>query len=57
MKNWDVGLNYEKLMLNFSHQVPPTLTARPARKNCSPKAPDKKPPPKLSEKEQPGESK
>ncbi|XP_015109018.1 uncharacterized protein LOC107035898 isoform X1 [Diachasma alloeum] len=34
--------------------VPPTLTARPARKNCSPKAPDKKSPQKLPEKEQPG---
>uniref|UniRef100_A0A0C9PVX0 GSE1_0 protein n=1 Tax=Fopius arisanus TaxID=64838 RepID=A0A0C9PVX0_9HYME len=34
--------------------VPPTLTARPARKNCSPKAPDKKPPQKMPEKEQPG---
>ncbi|KAL0125325.1 hypothetical protein PUN28_004453 [Cardiocondyla obscurior] len=32
--------------------VPPTLTVRPARKNCSPKAPDKKAPVKISEKEQ-----
>ncbi|XP_076389811.1 MAP7 domain-containing protein plexus isoform X1 [Megachile rotundata] len=32
--------------------VPSTLTVRPARKNCSPKAPDKKVPAKVSEKEQ-----
>ncbi|KAL6268762.1 hypothetical protein P5V15_001887 [Pogonomyrmex californicus] len=32
--------------------VPPTLTVRPARKNCSPKAPDKKAPVKIPEKEQ-----
>ncbi|CAL1677986.1 unnamed protein product [Lasius platythorax] len=32
--------------------VPPTLTVRPARKNCSPKAPDKKAPAKIPEKEQ-----
>lgn len=32
--------------------VPPTLTTRPARKNCSPKAPDKKVTGKLPEKDQ-----
>ncbi|XP_024871852.1 uncharacterized protein LOC112454592 isoform X1 [Temnothorax curvispinosus] len=32
--------------------VPPTLTVRPVRKNCSPKAPDKKAPAKIPEKEQ-----
>lgn len=32
--------------------VPPTLTVRPARKNCSPKAPEKKVPAKIPEKEQ-----
>lgn len=32
--------------------VPPTLTVRPARKNCSPKAPDKKALAKIPEKEQ-----
>ncbi|XP_053980635.1 uncharacterized protein LOC128877388 [Hylaeus volcanicus] len=32
--------------------VPSTLTVRPARKNCSPKAPDKKAPTKIPEKEQ-----
>ncbi|XP_034935974.1 uncharacterized protein px isoform X2 [Chelonus insularis] len=37
-----------------SEKVPPTLTVRPARKNCSPKAPEKKLTPKLPEKEQPG---
>ncbi|XP_008545520.1 uncharacterized protein LOC103569795 [Microplitis demolitor] len=34
--------------------VPPSLTVKPARKNCSPKAPEKKPTVKLPEKEQPG---
>ncbi|PBC30006.1 hypothetical protein APICC_06416 [Apis cerana cerana] len=32
--------------------VPSTLTVKPARKNCSPKAPDKKVPTKVPEKEQ-----
>ncbi|XP_076238992.1 MAP7 domain-containing protein plexus isoform X2 [Calliopsis andreniformis] len=35
-----------------SEKVPSTLTVRPARKNCSPKAPDKKVPAKVPEKEQ-----
>ncbi|CAD6208400.1 GSCOCG00003408001-RA-CDS [Cotesia congregata] len=34
--------------------VPPSLTIKPARKNCSPKAPEKKPTVKLPEKEQSG---
>lgn len=38
--------------LSWWLQVPPILTTRPARKNCSPKAPDKKVPGKLPEKEQ-----
>lgn len=43
---------YYSCMSVYLRQVPPTLTVRPARKNCSPKAPDKKAPAKIPEKEQ-----